>query len=87
MSYQEILYEVSDRIATITLNRPDKLNAWTGQMGREVRNAMTAANDDEDVRVIVFTGAGKGFWLSDERRQPRAVRRLQRRNDHARSGR
>lgn len=61
MSYQEILYEVSDRIATITLNRPDKLNAWTGQMGHEVRNAMTAANDDEDVRVIVFTGAGKGF--------------------------
>ena len=61
MTYQEILYDVSDRIATITLHRPDKLNAWTGQMGSEVRSAMTAADGDEDVRVIILTGAGKGF--------------------------
>lgn len=61
MTYQEILYEVSERIATVTLNRPEKLNAWTGQMGQEVRAAMAAAEADEDVRVIVFTGAGKGF--------------------------
>ena len=61
MSYQEILYEVSERIATITLNRPEKLNAWTGQMGRDVRAAMAAAELDSGVRAIVFTGAGKGF--------------------------
>jgi len=61
MSYQEILYEVSERIATITLFRPDKLNAWTARMGREVREAMEAADGDGEVRVIVLTGAGKGF--------------------------
>jgi enoyl-CoA hydratase/carnithine racemase len=61
MSYREILYEVEERIATITLNRPDKLNAWTGQMGSDVRSAMSAADADENVRVIVLTGAGKGF--------------------------
>ena len=61
MGYAEVLYEVKDRIATVTLHRPDKLNAWTAQMGREVRGAMTEAARDEAVRVIVLTGAGRGF--------------------------
>jgi enoyl-CoA hydratase/carnithine racemase len=61
MAYAEILYEVSDRVATLTLNRPDKLNAWTDQMGTEVRAALGAAEADDDVRVIIVTGAGRGF--------------------------
>ena len=61
MIHQEILYEVSDRIATVTLCRPDKLNAWTARMGKEVRDAMEAADNDDEVRVIILTGAGKGF--------------------------
>jgi enoyl-CoA hydratase/carnithine racemase len=61
MTYQDILYKVEHRIATITLNRPDKLNAWTAVMEREVREAMDAAAADEGVRAIVLTGAGRGF--------------------------
>src|SRR5215813_8723964 len=61
MGEAEVLYEVKDRVATVTLNRPDKLNAWTAVMGREVRAAMHEANEDDGVRVIVLTGAGRGF--------------------------
>src|SRR5207237_10496738 len=61
MTHSEILYDVSDRIATITLNRPDKLNAWTAVMEQEVRRAVYDAEADENARVIVFTGAGRGF--------------------------
>src|SRR5215472_10154912 len=61
MATSEILYDVSDRIATLTLNRPEKLNAWTNQMGAEVRAALLAAEEDADVRIIIITGAGRGF--------------------------
>jgi len=61
MSYQQILFDVSERIATITLNRPEKLNAWTAQMDGEVRAAIALAEADPDVRVIILTGAGRGF--------------------------
>jgi len=52
---------VEDGVAVITLNRPDRLNAWRAEMEREVRTAMKAAAEDEAVRVIVLTGAGRGF--------------------------
>jgi enoyl-CoA hydratase/carnithine racemase len=61
MPNQETLYEVAKRVSTITLNRPDKLNAWTAVMEQEVRAAMAEAERDENVRVIVLTGAGRGF--------------------------
>jgi len=61
MATSEILYNVSRRVATITLNRPDKLNAWTRNMEAEVREAMREAAADDSVRVIVLTGAGRGF--------------------------
>jgi enoyl-CoA hydratase/carnithine racemase len=59
--WQEILYKVEDRVATITLNRPEKLNAWTVVMAGELREALKAAEADDGVRAIVITGAGRGF--------------------------
>ena len=61
MPTQETLYNVANRVATITLNRPDRLNAWTALMESEVRSHMEDAEQDDEVRVIVLTGAGRGF--------------------------
>ncbi len=61
MERQVVEYEVADRIATIRLNRPERLNSWTGRMSSEYRTALLAAADDPQVRVIVVTGAGRGF--------------------------
>jgi enoyl-CoA hydratase/carnithine racemase len=57
----ELLYEVKDRVATLTLNRPDKLNAFTGPMIERWAWALTEAQRDPDVNVVVVTGAGKAF--------------------------
>ncbi|HKA30761.1 MAG TPA: enoyl-CoA hydratase [Candidatus Binatia bacterium] len=59
--YQQISYEVTDPIATITLDRPQVLNAWTTRMGAEVRHALAQAEGDGRVVGIVLTGAGRGF--------------------------
>lgn len=59
--YEQILYEVRDPVATITLNRPERLNAWTGRMARELRDAVARAEADPAVVAIVLTGAGRGF--------------------------
>jgi enoyl-CoA hydratase/carnithine racemase len=59
--YPDILYEVKDRVATITLNRPDRLNAYTARMASSIKKAMAEAAGDSDVRVIMLTGAGRGF--------------------------
>ena len=61
MAFQQILYEVVDPVATITLNRPEFLNAWTGRMGQEVAAALAQAEADPAVVGIVITGAGRGF--------------------------
>ena len=56
-----VLYEATDRVATITLNRPERLNAWTAELGTGYFDALDRAAADPDVRVIVVTGAGRGF--------------------------
>jgi len=61
MEFEQILYEVEDHVLTITLNRPERLNAFTAQMGMELIQALDAADADDDVRAIVVTGAGRGF--------------------------
>ena len=59
--YNEIIYEVADPVATVTMNRPDRLNAFTTRMLAEIRHALAAAEQDSRVVGIVLTGAGRGF--------------------------
>lgn len=59
--YEQILYEVAEPAATITLNRPKQLNAWTDRMGAEVKHALAQAEQDRRVVAIILTGAGRGF--------------------------
>lgn len=61
MDYEQILYSVDDHVATITLNRPDQLNAFTGRMMYELVDAFDRIDADDDVRVVIVTGAGRGF--------------------------
>lgn len=61
MELKAVRYEVVDRVATITLNRPDRLNAWTGRMHTEYRHVLATAEADAEVRAVVVTGAGRGF--------------------------
>lgn len=61
MNFDEITYEVDDRVATITLNRPDKMNAFTNRMLKEIIGAMDLADADDSVRAIIFTGAGRAY--------------------------
>ena len=61
MDYEQILFEITDQVATITLNRPEQLNAFTFTMSQEMRDALQRAEEDDHVRVIILTGAGRGF--------------------------
>ena len=61
MSYNTLRYEVADKILTLTLDRPDALNAFTVAMAYELIDAFNRASDDDDVRAVVVTGAGKAF--------------------------
>ena len=59
--YETILYDVKDRVLTLTLNRPERLNAFNRTMGKEIRDALVRADEDDEVRVVLFTGAGRGY--------------------------
>ena len=61
MEFSQILYAKENRVATITLNRPDKLNAYSEVMVHEILAALADARDDNDTRAIIITGAGRGF--------------------------
>src|SRR4051794_14940083 len=60
-TYEQIMVEQADAVLRITLNRPEKMNAWTPHMMGELTRAITAANDDRSIGAIVVTGAGRGF--------------------------
>ncbi len=61
MEYTQILFDVVDHVATITLNRPDRLNAFTGTMMNEIIDAFDHTDANDDVRAVIVTGAGRGF--------------------------
>jgi enoyl-CoA hydratase/carnithine racemase len=61
MNYEEILYQVQDRILTITLHRPERMNAFTERMCRELLDAFDRADADDEVRAVIVTGAGKAY--------------------------
>ncbi len=61
MTYETLLWEQDGPVLTLTLNRPDKLNAYTATMGLEIEDAFVRADEDDSVRVIIVTGAGRAF--------------------------
>ena len=79
--YQEILYAVDDPIATLTLNRPAALNAWTFRMGAEVRHALAQAEADRRVVAVIVTGAGRGFCAGADLKQLRGISEGDRRQE------
>ncbi len=74
MAYETILFDVSDNVGTLTLNRPDKLNSFNNQMHGEVADVLQRVIAEEDIRCLLLTGAGRGFCagqdLSDRRMDP-----------------
>ena len=66
MAFTEVLYEVADHVATITLHRPDRLNAATFEMGEQLKDAFALVDEDDDVRAVVVTGSGRAFCAGDD---------------------
>ena len=66
MAYNNILFDISEGIATLTLNRPDKLNSFTAEMHGEVRSVLEQVAADKSARVLVLTGAGRGFCAGQD---------------------
>jgi len=68
MTYETLLYDLDDGVVTITLNRPDRMNAFIMQMRDDIIAAFDAADADDDVRAVIVTGAGKAFCAGDDRK-------------------
>ncbi|MEO8628153.1 MAG: 2-(1,2-epoxy-1,2-dihydrophenyl)acetyl-CoA isomerase PaaG [Betaproteobacteria bacterium] len=66
MSFETILFEITDGVACITLNRPDKLNSFTAKMHVELRTALERVRDDETVRALLISGSGRGFCAGQD---------------------
>ena len=70
MDYEQIKYETANGVLTVTLNRPDKLNAFNGTMQQEMIDAFDAADKDDNIRAIIVTGAGRGFCAGQDLNDP-----------------
>lgn len=66
MNYQTLGYEISDRILTLTLNRPERMNAFTARMADELIDAFDAADANDDIKVVIVTGAGRAFCAGSD---------------------
>jgi len=75
--YEHILYDVADRVATLTLNRPEKLNAYIAEMGEELVDAFARAREDPEVGAVVLAGAGRGFCAGVDLEHLKAQARAQ----------
>ncbi|WP_348240452.1 enoyl-CoA hydratase-related protein, partial [Salmonella enterica] len=64
--YETLSYEVDDRILTLTLNRPERMNAYTGRMADELIDAFDRADADDDITVVIVTGAGRAFCAGSD---------------------
>ena len=74
MEFKNILFEVADGVARLTLNRPDKLNSFTGEMHAELRDALDCVQEDKFVRVLVLTGVGRAFCAGQDLADPDMAR-------------
>ena len=74
MKFNNILFEITDGVARLTLNRPDKLNSFTGEMHAELRDALDCVQEDKSVRVLVLTGAGRAFCAGQDLADPDMAR-------------
>ena len=81
--YEQLLYDVQDQILTITLNRPDRLNAFTTTMRNELIDAFGRADADDDVRVVIITGAGRAFCAGSDLAPAGSTFDFTSREDHA----
>ena len=77
MDYKHLLIERRDRIAVVTLNRPEKLNALSIDLMREIENVADDFQDDVETRVVIFTGAGKHFSAGRDLNDPKMAKRDQ----------
>lgn len=74
MKFNNILFEITDGVARLTLNRPDKLNSFTGEMHAELRDALDCVQEDKFVRVLVLTGVGRAFCAGQDLADPDMAR-------------